>query len=96
LAQKPPDASFDFLDGDPAPVTSHAMPTSAPAAALPQRIVDDLMRIDGVDGVWVERDPRGAPVVVLHYSPAGPTSHLPTRVQGMPTRVVGGEPIRAL
>ncbi len=94
MAQKPFDASLDFLNGDPAPVGSQPPASPAPAA-LPQRIVDDLMRIDGVDGVWVEQDPRGAAVVVLHYSPAGPTAHLPTRVQGMPTRVVGGEPIRA-
>jgi hypothetical protein len=95
LAQKPPDASLDFLNGDPTPVGVRSTP-SQPPAVLPQRIVDDLMRIAGVDGVWVEQDPRGTPVVVLHYSPAGPTAHLPTRVQGMPTRVVGGEPIRAL
>ncbi len=95
MAQKPPDASLDFLSGDPAPVTSGSTPSPA-STVLPQRVVDDLMRIAGVDGVWVEQDPRGAPVVVLHYTPAGPAAHLPTRVQGMPTRIVGGEPIRAL
>jgi len=52
------------------------------------------MKIPGVDGVWLEKD-EGGGVVVLHYTPGGDSSHLPRQVQGMPTRIVGGEPIRA-
>lgn len=91
----PPDLP-DFLGAEPAPVTRQATQGVATAAdQLPQPAVDKLMRITGVDGVWIERDARGQCVVVLHYTPAGPTGHLPDRVDGMPTRIVGGEPIRA-
>lgn len=85
---------IDFLAGDPVPVVSS--PAVTPGAdRLPQPVIDELMKISGVDGVWLEKDP-GGPVVVLHYTPGGNTSHLPRQVQGMPTRIVGGEPIRAL
>jgi hypothetical protein len=93
VPQKFPDASLEFLKQDPAPVTPAAEPAAGPV--LPQPVVDDLMRLGGVDGVWVEQE-GGTPVVVLHYTPAGAPSHLPRRVMGMPTRIVGGEPIRAL
>jgi hypothetical protein len=97
VPQKPLDASLDFLKADPVPVgTTPAGPAAPAAPTLPPMVVDDLMRLDGVDGVWVEQDPAGKPIVVLHYSPSGPAPHLPPRVLGMPVRVVGGEPIRAL
>lgn len=53
------------------------------------------MKMPGIDGVWVERAARGGRVVVLHYTPKGSTAHLPSVVHGLPTRIVGGEPIRA-
>jgi hypothetical protein len=93
VPQKPHDDSLEFLKTDPVPVRPERAPAPEPDA-LPRQVVDDLMRIDGIDGVWVEQD-AGAPVVVLHYSHPGPTAHLPSRVHGMPTRIVGGEPIRA-
>jgi hypothetical protein len=98
VPQKPLDASLDFLKADPVPVGAAAAGTAAPApaATLPSKVVDDLMRLDGVDGVWVEQDPAGKPIVVLHYSATGPAPHLPPRVLGMSVRIVGGEPIRAL
>lgn len=91
-----PPGSTDFLGSDPLPVTRQA--TGAPGAAadrLPKAVVDKLMGIAGVDGVWIERDASGQRVVVLHYTPKGATSHLPSTVAGLPTRIVGGEPIRA-
>ncbi len=86
---------LDFLKGDPAPVAPGAAAPEDPADRLPQATVNRLMAIPGVDGVWVERVPGGQRVVVLHYTPKGTTAHLPRQVDGMPTRIVGGEPIRA-
>lgn len=87
--------SLDFLSVPPqlvAPGTG-----SAPVAieSLPAVEVERLMRLSGVDGVWVEHDTAGRPVVVLHYTPGGVATHLPKQVASWPTRIVGGEPIRA-
>ena len=87
--------SLDFLRGAPAPVVPGPAPAEDPADRLPAAVVEQLMRNPGVDGVWIERDASGARVVVLHYTPKGSTAHLPKTVQGLPTRIVGGEPIRA-
>lgn len=88
--------SLDFLASEPEPVIGQPMPTSDAAAdVLPKAVVDRLMRMPGVDGVWIERELNGRRVVVLHYTPGGTTAHLPRTVEGLPTRMVGGEPIRA-
>ena len=91
----PPHAT-DFLASDPVPVTQ-GVADVAPSAAdqLPPDVVDELMRTSGVDGVWIEHSASGERIVVLHYSFKGTHTHLPSRVEGMPTRIVGGEPIRA-
>lgn len=86
---------LDFLKGDPVPVSPAAAAPEDPADRLPEATVKRLMAINGVDGVWLERIPGGKRVVVLHYTPKGSTTHLPKQVDGMPTRIVGGEPIRA-
>ncbi|MDC6169365.1 hypothetical protein [Paucibacter sp. XJ19-41] len=86
--------SLDFLQGDPAPVWPEASPANA-ADLLPQTVADQLLQLDGVDGAWIERDGQGKPCVVLHYSYAGIPHHLPASVQGLPVRIVGGEPIYA-
>lgn len=91
-----PPESLDFLASGPAPVVAQpALSPDAAADVLPKAVVDDLMRIPGVDGVWIERDAGGRRVVVLHYTPGDAAAHLPGTVEGLPTRVVGGEPIRA-
>ena len=96
MSNLPPDLP-DFLGSEPVPVSRQAAQSQGAAAGrLPQAVVDKLMRIGGVDGVWIERDASGQGVVVLHYTPKGPKAHLPSTVEGMPTRIVGGEPIRAL
>ena len=95
MATDLPPGSLNFLQGAPAPVGTAPAAADDPADRLPQAVVDQLMRLPGIDGVWVERDGRGGRVVVLHYTPKGPTAHLPKTVHGMPTRIVGGEPIRA-
>lgn len=88
--------SLDFLASDPVPVTGPGAPADDAADRLPQALIDQLMLLRGVDGVWIEREATGQRVVVLHYTPGGAAPHLPRSVQGMPTRIVGGEPIRAL
>lgn len=89
--------SLDFLASDPVPVKNPGAEVAGNAAdRLPQALVNQLMQLRGVDGVWIEREATGQRVVVLHYTPGGAAPHLPTQVQGMPTRIVGGEPIRAL
>jgi len=91
----PPDKSLDFLQGEPEPVRAGSSATPDPADRLPQAVADELTRLDGVDGAWIERDASGQRFVVLHYSKPGRPKHLPASVQGLPVRVVGGEPIRA-
>lgn len=96
MATNLPPQALDFLASEPVPVTGQPAASAKPAAAqLPQAVVNKLMRIPGIDGVWIERDAGGQSVVVLHYTPGGATTHLPRQVQGLPTRIVGGEPIRA-
>jgi hypothetical protein len=95
MASSPPHGSLEFLRGNPAPVDPASSPHEDRADRLPADVVDRLMRLPGVDGVWVERQPDGSRVVVLHHTPAGPAAHLPSTVNGLPTRIVGGEPIRA-
>jgi hypothetical protein len=97
MSTRPPSSPLDFLHAPPEPVAPAAHAGRAPPAAdtLPAATVERLMRLPGVDGVWVERDASGQRVVVLHHSPPGPAPHLPRAVAGLPVRVVGGEPIRA-
>jgi hypothetical protein len=92
---EPPD--LGFLQGDPEPVDPRQPGAGASAAdRLPQAEADRLTALDGVDGAWIERDANDKPVVVLHANRPGPMPHLPSSVLGMPTRIVGGAPIRAL
>ena len=89
--------SLDFLASDPVPVTGPGTSSAVDSAdLLPQALIDQLMLLRGVDGVWIEREASGQRVVVLHYTPGDEAPHLPTSVRGLPTRIVGGEPIRAL
>ena len=90
-----PPESLDFLQAAPVPVRSTPAAAQNPADRLPQAVVEQLMRLPGIDGVWVEREPTGERVVVLHYTPRGSSSQLPKKVHGLKTRIVGGEPIRA-
>lgn len=94
MALPPVPADLGFLAGDPEPVRPQAGPPAV-ADVLPQAVADRLLALDGVDGAWIERDAQGQAMVVLHYSRPGQPSHLPASVSGMPTRIVGGEPIRA-
>ncbi|GEM_PF-3087652 len=100
MSTKPPPSPLDFLHAPPEPVEPAARaaphrPATPATDTLPAATVERLMRLPGVDGVWVERDAGGQRVVVLHHSPPGPAAHLPRVVAGLPVRVVGGEPIRA-
>ncbi|MCY7316965.1 MAG: hypothetical protein LH480_15500 [Rubrivivax sp.] len=95
MATDLPLGPLDFLQGAPAPSSSVALSVEDPADRLPQAAIDRVMKLRGVDGVWVERDARGGRVVVLHYTPKGSAPHLPNMVNGLPTRIVGGEPINA-
>lgn len=88
-----PPGSTGFLDSDPLPVMRQAGGLAAAAAdKLPQVVIDRLMGIAGVDGVWIERDAGGQRVVVLHYAPKGSRAHLPAMVEGLPTCIVGASP----
>jgi hypothetical protein len=87
--------SLDFLSGDPTPVGAQPSGSEASAAELPPEVVDSLMRIPGVDGVWVEITANGRREVVLYVTNLRDKPAVPRTIQGMPTRVIGGEPIRA-
>lgn len=84
---------LDFLQNPPSP--GGDAQNVDPADLLPQSVADDLLRLDGVDGAWIERDASGRRQVVLHYSRTDRPSHLPGRVGGMDVRITGGEPILA-
>jgi hypothetical protein len=89
---------LDFLSRPPTPVRAvggEAIERSFSADVLPQSLADSLLRLDGVVGVWLERDPDGKPEVILHTSRLTDLQHLPARVEGMAVRLVGGDPIRA-
>ncbi len=97
MATPPKPGSLDFLNGAPVPVRpGDATPAQDPADRLPPKQVATLMALRGVDGVWIEREAGGQRVVVIHYTPLDQPTHLPLQVNGLPTRIVGGEPIRAL
>ena len=86
-----------FLQGDPAPVSQRAASARPnPLDVLPQDTADELLRLDGVVGAWIERDEHGQRYVALHTSRPMPASALPAHAAGLPTRIVGGEPIRPL
>ncbi len=101
--------SLDFLSADPAPVTAADAAAAAAAAAgdgdgdgdgdggprLADSQVQALMKLRGVDGVWIERESSGEAVVVIHYTPRDHPNHLPQTVNGLRVRIVGGEPVRA-
>lgn len=95
MAAEPRLGALDCLHGDPVAVAAVAAPSGDEPPALPPDVVAGLMRLPGVDGVWVERGDGGEYVVVFHYTPRGATDQRPKQVQGLPTRIVGGEPIRA-
>jgi len=88
------DDSLDFLSRPPAPTSPTQSASREREDPLPQATIDKLMALRGVDGVWIEMDASGERTVVLHYSPPGVPGHLPASVDGMKTRIVGGEPIR--
>lgn len=96
-----PPGDLGFLHDAPEPVQPgpRGQPggTASPdhADVLPQVRADALLALAGVDGAWIERDARGRRFVVLHLNSSGPTAHLPNTVDGLPVRLVGGEPIRA-
>lgn len=95
MATPPKLGSLDFLSAEPAPVPPGAAPAEDAADRLPAKQVAALMALRGVDGVWIEREVGGQRVVVIHYTPLDQPTHLPLQVNGLPTRIVGGEPIRA-
>ena len=84
---------LDFLSGPPTPVGEVEPPN--PADFLPQSTADALLKLEGVVGAWIERDAAGQRLVALHVSTPTTPDHLPDQVEGMPVKVVGGEPIRA-
>jgi len=84
-----------FLKGAPQPVDPADQSPPSRGDRLPQAVANRLMQLDGVGAVWVERDPSGRRVVVIYTTRPGPLSHLPTEVDGMPVRQVGGGPIKA-
>lgn len=88
--------SLDFLAHDPARVQSQDTARGDEADVLPAETIDALMRIPGVDGVWVEVNDKGQREVVIYVTDLKQKVAVPPVVAGMPTRIIGGEPIRAL
>ena len=92
--------STDFLADEPAKVSrrdaAQANAPPDPRLTLPPDVVTRLMRIEGVDGVWVEQDRSGGLSVVLHARDRLQAFTAPRTVNGMPVRVVHGGPINAL
>lgn len=88
--------SLDFLPQDPVRVQADGSARGDEGNVLPAKTIDALMRIPGVDGVWVEVDAQGRREVVIYVADPKQKVAVPTVVAGMATRIIGGEPIRAL
>lgn len=88
--------SLDFLAQDPVRVQTEGSAHGDEGDVLPAETIDALMRIPGVDGVWVEVDAKGRREVVIYVADLKQKVAVPPIVAGMPTRIIGGEPIRAL
>jgi len=88
--------SLDFLAQDPVRVRTKDPARGDECDVLPAETIDALMRIPGVEGVWVEVNAQGRREVVLYVADLKQKVAVPPVVAGMPTRVIGGEPIRAL
>jgi len=87
---------LDFLQADPSPVSHSAAQAAVdPADVLAQSSADRLLALDDVVGAWIERDAQGRRQVCVHVSRPGGGAGVPATVDGLPTRIVGGEPIRA-
>ncbi len=88
--------TLDFLQGDPAPVSRSAVEAKVdPGDVLPQPTADRLLALDDVVGAWIERNAQGRREICVHVSRPGGGADVPAVVDGLPTRIVGGEPIRA-
>lgn len=88
--------SLDFLAQDPVSVQADGSARGDEGDVLPAETIDELMRIPGVGGVWVEVDAQGRREVVIYVADLKQKIAVPPVVAGMPTRIIGGEPIRAL
>ncbi|MCX8115676.1 MAG: hypothetical protein N3D71_11490 [Burkholderiaceae bacterium] len=88
--------SLDFLAQDPVRVQTEDRAGGDDGDVLPAETIDALMRIPGVDGVWVEVNDKGQREVVIYVTDLKQKVAVPPIVAGMPTRIIGGEPIRAL
>lgn len=88
--------SLDFLAQDPVRVQTEDPARGDDSDVLPAETIDALMRIPGVDGVWVEVNAKGQREVVIYVADLKQKVAVPPVVAGMPTRIIGGEPIRAL
>lgn len=86
---------LDFLHQPAQPVTPGTQVAADAADVLPQQVADQLLRIAGVEGAWIEREADGTRSVVVHVSTPGRPAGLPATIYGLPLRVVGHEPIRA-
>jgi hypothetical protein len=92
----PPDSDLDFLKQDPEQVSPATRAQPRSTFVLPKTVVDRLMSIDGVDGVWIEARTDGSHEVVIYVTKPSALDRLPTRVEGLPVRPQLGEPIKAL
>ncbi|MEW5880760.1 MAG: hypothetical protein AB1761_10000 [Pseudomonadota bacterium] len=88
--------SLDFLAQDPVRAQTQDQARGDDGDVLPAETIEALMRIPGVDGVWVEVNDKGQREVVIYVADLKQKVAVPPVVAGMPTRIIGGEPIRAL
>lgn len=94
----PPADPLAFLHADPLPVAPSADDVSLEPRGLrlPQSIVDALMALPGVQGVWVEGESEAQAVVVVHVDASWQPYTVPRLVNGWPVRIDRGGPITAL
>lgn len=86
---------LDFLHEPVQPTAASGRVAPDPADILPQQVADQLLRIAGVEGAWIEREADGSRTVVVHVSTPDRPAGLPATISGLPLRVQGHEPIRA-
>jgi hypothetical protein len=94
----PPPEDLGFLHDKPQPVDppADAAELEPQGLRLPPAVVEALMAVPGVQGVWVEGRTREEGVVVVQVDARWQPFTVAREIHGWPVRIHRGGPVRAL